>query len=497
MPIPLKALLAEANLRAGSPVPPDLQITSVTEDSRRCGPGVLFVAIEGNAADGNQFLADAAGRGAAAALVGHRDGVPTPLPCIQVDNPRRALALCAHRLAGDPSRKMTVVGITGTNGKTTVAYMMESIFKAAGMEPGVLTTVNMRWKGKIEVANQTTPSPTVIADRMARMQADGVRAVAMEVSSHALDQHRCDGIRFAAGALTNFTQDHLDYHKDMPTYKKAKERFFTEVLAANPEAVAVLNIDDAAGREFRNSSLSRRKIGYSLSHGTTDLSVRSLRCHTRGGMKITASWEGREIEIDTPLTGLFNAINCLTATALSLAVGIDIDAIREGLARMTGAPGRFERVDAGQPFPIIVDYAHTPDSLEQLLLNARGLARRRLIAVFGCGGDRDPLKRPLMGQAAARLAHQIIITNDNPRTEPPESIAKAIADGVKQSIGPDQKWEILLDRRAAIRRAVAMAQKGDVVVLAGKGHEDYQIVGKEKHHFDDREEAKAAVKAIS
>lgn len=494
MSIPLKTLLAEANLRVAPAVPGDLLVGAVSEDSRRCGPGVLFVAIEGTHEDGSVYLADAAARGCPAALVARRDTAAAPLlPCFQVDNPRRALALIAHRLAGDPSQKMTVVGVTGTNGKTTVAYMMEAIFKAAGMEPGVLTTVNMRWKDTIEVASQTTPSPTVIADRMARMERDGVRAVAMEVSSHALDQHRCDGIRFAAGALTNFTQDHLDYHHDMEQYKKAKERFFTEVLPVNPDAVAVLNMDDAAGREFARSTLCKRKIGYSLGHGNAPLSVQSLRCRARGGMTIGIDYHDRRIEIETPLTGLFNAVNCVTATGLALAVGIDPEAIRCGLAAMTGAPGRFERVEAGQPFPIIVDYAHTPDSLEQLLLNARGLARRRLIAVFGCGGDRDPLKRPLMGQVAARLAHQLIITNDNPRTEAPENIAKAIADGVKAGTTSEVKWEVLLDRRAAIRRAIALADKGDVVVIAGKGHEDYQILGKTKTHFDDREEAREAV----
>lgn len=299
MPISLKTLLAEANLRVVPAVPADLTVGAVSEDSRRCGPGVLFVAIEGTHDNGAQYLADAAGRGCPAALTGKRDtSVPTPIPCFQVENPRRALALVAHKLAGDPSKKMTVVGITGTNGKTTVAYMMEAIFRAAGIEPGVLTTVNMRWKTQVEAAGQTTPSPTVIADRMARMERDGVRAVAMEVSSHALDQHRCDGIRFAAGALTNFTQDHLDYHHDMEQYKKAKERFFTEVLPVNPDAVAVLNMDDAAGREFARSTLCKRKIGYSLGHGNAPLSVQSLRCRARGGMTIGIDYHDRRIEID-------------------------------------------------------------------------------------------------------------------------------------------------------------------------------------------------------
>ncbi len=498
MPALLKDLLADLNLMTSGSMPAGLAVGAVTDDSRRCGPGVLFVAIEGNKQDGHQFLADAAARGSKAALVSRVDGLTPPegMSLLAVGNTRRALALIAQRLAGDPSHRMTVVGVTGTNGKTTVAYMMEAIFMAAGLEPGVLSTVNMRWGGKVETADQTTPSPTVIADRLARMERDGVRAVAMEVSSHALDQHRCDGIQFAAGAFTNLTQDHLDYHGDMRAYRRTKERFFTEVLPATPAAAAVLNMDDPAGRDFSRSSLSARKIGYSLSHAGADLSVERLRCRVSGGMSIYAHYKGAPLCIETPLVGLFNAVNCLTAAGLALAVGIEPEAIASGLAGFKGAPGRFELVQAGQKFPIIVDYAHTPDSLLQVLLNARGLARRNLIVVFGCGGDRDPGKRPLMGQSAARLANRIIVTNDNPRSEEPGLIAEAIIEGIKGTSHAGLRWEVLLDRREAIREAIAMARPGDVVVIAGKGHEDYQLVAGEKHHFDDREEARAAVTGV-
>ena len=487
--VALNTLLADLNLILSTPgAPPPIPITSVTDDSRAAGPGTLFVAIEGAKLDGHAFLADVAARGAAAALVSRRDLAPIPgLPCFLVSVPRRALALIAQHLAGDPSHKMLVTGVTGTNGKTTTAYMMESIFRAAGLRPGILTTVTVRWDGHEEVAGQTTPSPTVLADRFARMAADGVQAVAMEVSSHALDQHRVDGIRFRAAALTNFTQDHLDYHVDMPSYRKSKERFFTEILPASPGSAAVLNLDDEAGRAFAKSSLAESMIGYSLSRGAAQLSTLSIRCLVRGGMEIEAVFEGRPLRIRTPLSGLFNAVNCLTAAGLALAAGLSIEAIERGLGSMTGAPGRFDLVRAGQPFPVVVDYAHTPDSLLQLLLNARGLARKRVILVFGCGGDRDPGKRPLMGEAAARLADHIIVTNDNPRTEDPGAITAAIVEGIKSYKGPAAHSEVQLNRRAAIRRALEMARENDCVVIAGKGHEDYQIVGIEKTHFDDRE----------
>lgn len=496
----LGTLLHETNLTAEGLAgeAQGLAITAVTDRAQDCNPETLFVAIAGVKADGHAFLGQAAERGARAALVSRRDvTAPRGMSLVYVPNTRHALAVIAQHLAGNPSRAMQVVGVTGTKGKTTVSYLLESIFEKAGLVSGVLGTVNYRWGGRVavEVAPQTTPSPMDLARYLAQMKAEGVRAVAMEVSSHAIDQCRTDGIQFQAAALTNLTRDHLDYHQTIEQYVQAKERLFTEVLPANPSGVAVLNLDDPCGRRFLTAGKASRALGFSLFRDEAELRVDMIRFLT-AGLKIHAVWQERPLVLTSPMHGFFNVQNCLTATGLALAIGIPVEAIQAGLAATHGAPGRFEPVLAGQSFPIIVDYAHTPDSLLQVLLTARGLAQRRLIVVFGAGGDRDPGKRPLMGQAAARLADEVIITNDNPRTEAPGPIAEAIAEGVRQCAPSSLRWQIDLDRHAAIRRAIAQARPGDAVVIAGKGHENYQILGTEKIHFDDREEARAAVAAL-
>jgi len=488
----LDALLNQCHIPVLLGDTPDWPIRAVTDNSKACNAETLFVAIRGQKADGHDFLAEAAERGARVALVSQSDApAPPGLRLLTVANTRRALALAAQCLAGDPTREMLVLAVTGTNGKTTVTYLLEAIFRAAGLKPGVIGTISYRWDGHDEPAPQTTPSPLELADRLARMKADGVGAVAIEVSSHAIDQCRADGIHFRAAALTNLTQDHLDYHATMDAYGRAKERLFSEMLADCPGAVAVLNLDDAAGRRFVQTNRAARTMGYSLYHPEAELLVQSIFFHA-GGMRLDAAYQGRPLAIESPMHGLFNAVNCLTAAGLALAAELPLEAIQAGCAAMPGAPGRFEFIQAGQSFPVIVDYAHTPDSLTQALLYARGFARRHLIAVIGCGGDRDPGKRPLMGRAAARLADEVIVTNDNPRTEEPTAIAEAIVEGIKQGAGAGLQWHVQLDRREAIRQAIARATADDAVIIAGKGHEDYQILGTTKHHFDDREEARAA-----
>ncbi len=493
---PLDALLRELNIKTLSPVPAGLDIERVVDNSREAGADALFVAIPGVKADGHAFLADAASRGAKMALVTDAKAVaPSGMKLVRIEQPRRAIALLAERLAGDPSRAMTVIGVTGTNGKTTTTYLLESIFRAAGLRAGVLGTITYRWDsdtGQIsEVADNTTPSPVVISNTLAKMRAAGVRGVAMEVSSHALDQQRADGIHFASAGFTNLTQDHLDYHKSMEAYQKSKERLFAELIEEG--GTVVLNADDAAGRHYAGVARAKNILRYSLVQPKAEIFVRKVQLRPPG-MIMDVLAMGKPLRLETPMPGFYNAQNCLLAAGLALSVGIEPAAIQQGIKTMTGAPGRFEFVNAGQPFPVIVDYAHTPDALLQVLLQARGFAHRRLIAVFGCGGDRDPGKRPLMGRAAARLADEIIITNDNPRTEEPAKIAAAIVEGINQAPMADTiKWEIELDRRAAIRKAIARAETKDAIVIAGKGHEDYQIFGREKTHFDDREEARAAV----
>lgn len=495
MPTSLKALLDDLNIECKGQ-PGDWPVAKVTDDSRKADAESLFVAVEGAQFDGHEFLGDAAGRGCRMALVGKSVSAPSGMKLIQVEQPRLALALIAQRLAGDPSHAMKVVGVTGTNGKTTVVYLMEAIFREAGLKPGVMGTINYRWGDRVAVesAPQTTPSPTDIAEMLAQMREDGVEAVAMEVSSHALSQYRVDGVRFEAAALTNITQDHLDYHRTMQEYAAAKERLFTEVLPRYGKGVSVLNFDDPAGRGIAWECRNQPRLNYSLYHEEAELQVADIHFH-RGGMRIDVVYSGEKMFFSTPLHGLFNAMNCLTTISLALAAGIDRAAIERGLAKTGAPPGRFEFVDVGQPFPIIVDYAHTPDSVMQLLLNARGFARRRLIALVGAGGDRDPAKRPLMGQAAGRLAEYVLITNDNPRSEDPQVIAEAVEKGVAEAASPHfTQWEILLDRREAIRKAVMMASENDAIVIAGKGHETYQIIGKDRHHFDDREEARQALR---
>lgn len=493
----LSVLLRETNL-----MPEGLQhedgdapIAAVTDRAQACSAETLFVAIRGTKIDGHDLLGEAAARGARVALVSRRDvRAPAGMRLMYTPNTRHALAVISQHLAGNPTRGMKVVGVTGTKGKTTVSYLLEAIFAKAGLVSGVLGTVNYRWAGKVavDVAPQTTPSPMELASYFAQMKADGVQVVAMEVSSHAIDQGRADGIFFQAAALTNLTRDHLDYHQTIEEYVKAKERLFTEVLPANPKGIAVLNLDDESGRRFKQSTRAAQTLGFSLFRDAADLRVEQIN-FMYSGLKIETRYQGRPLTLCSPMRGLFNVQNCLTAAALALAIGIPEEAVQAGLASTHGAPGRFEPVMAGQAFPVIVDYAHTPDSLLQVLLTARGMARRRLIVVFGAGGDRDPGKRPLMGQAAARLADEVIITNDNPRTEDPKKIAEAVAEGVAQAAGFGLRWKIELDRRAAIRHAIGMATEEDAVVIAGKGHENYQILGTTKIHFDDREEARAAL----
>ncbi|OPZ09706.1 MAG: UDP-N-acetylmuramoyl-L-alanyl-D-glutamate--2,6-diaminopimelate ligase [candidate division BRC1 bacterium ADurb.BinA292] len=498
----LAALLEETRLAPAARVPADLSIEAVTDDSRRCGPGVLFVAIAGGRADGHQFLAQAAAAGAPAALVSSpRAKAPAGLHLIQVENTRQAYARLCQKLAGDPSAGMLAACVTGTNGKTTVTYMLEAILLAAGLKTGVLGTVNYRWGDHVELepAPQTTPSPAELAEYLRRMRAEGVQALVMETSSHALDQHRVDGIQFRAAGFTNLTQDHLDYHRTMDEYRAAKERLFTEVLPAAGGGVAVLNLDDPAGRHYaervRQTAPGVQVFSFSFHRPDADLLVDTVHV-TRHGQYVRARLRGRPFYLQLRLHGLYNVQNALVAAGMALGLGLDHDAIAQGLAATRGAPGRFELVEAGQPFPVIVDYAHTPDSLQQTLLNACAFRTGRLIAVFGAGGDRDPGKRPQMGRVAARLADHIIVTNDNPRTEEPKAIAEMILDGIKEAAFGTTRWQVILDRASAIREAIRLAMPADVIVIAGKGHENYQDAMGRKTHFDDREQAAAAVAAL-
>jgi len=440
----------------------DRPITGISDDSRNVLPGNIFVAISGNATDGHLFLSDAVEH-KAAALVVERSIPPYPgVAIIRVPDARVALARLAHSFFGNPTKDKIICGITGTNGKTTTAYLLRSCLEAAGLPTALLGTIEYDLHGYSIRATNTTPSPLRLARLFSQMGENGVNTAVMEVSSHAIHQKRILGINYSVGIFTNFTQDHLDYHGSLDAYREVKRHFFTEYLFENPRSVGVFNIDDATGRDFAKS-FTGRKITYGLG-SDADVSAEEF------------------------------TLNILAAAAGALAIGIKEASICEGIAGMKSVPGRFERIDEGQPFSVIVDYAHTPDALERSLANARDIASGRIITVFGCGGDRDRSKRPLMGAAVARtILHNpsnfAIITNDNPRSEPPAEIAHQAEDGLLSVLGRSDRYKIILDRKEAIRRAVSRAGEGDVVLIAGKGHEDYQIIGKRVLHFDDREAA--------
>ncbi|MBX7244603.1 MAG: UDP-N-acetylmuramoyl-L-alanyl-D-glutamate--2,6-diaminopimelate ligase [Candidatus Sumerlaeaceae bacterium] len=488
-------LLGDLFARAGLAPPSqgaDLAITGITDNSRKTEPGNIFVAVQGTVADGHAFISDAVERGASVVVV--EKDIPDYRNAVVVHVSRSADALgrLAHAFHGNPSAGMKVFGVTGTNGKTTTAYLLESILREAGYNPGVIGTIEYRYAGRKLKAGNTTPSAMQLAQLFAEMRDAGVNAVAMEASSHAIDQARISGIEFDVCVFTNLTQDHLDYHKTMEDYAAAKRNLFTDYLLRphTPGKSAVpgasFNNDDPWGREFA-AAFSANKLAWGMEPGA-DLLAQDIQFDARG-TRFHIAHAGQQHTIQTNLLCLFNVQNILGACGAALLAGMDWPTIRRGIDKLPIVPGRFEPVHAGQDFLVVVDYAHTPDALERVLLNARTMTSSRIITVFGCGGDRDNTKRPKMGAIAGNLSNHVILTNDNPRTEDPASIAAMALDGIKaSSIAPEQV-EVVLDRRDAIGRAIALASTGDCVVIAGKGHEDYQEIGKERFHFDDREVA--------
>ena len=473
---------------------PDAEVRAVTADSRHVGPGALFVAVRGRRSDGHDFAAAAVAKGAVAVAVERPiDGLAAPQ--LVVPDGARALGHAIAALADHPARRLTLVGITGTNGKTTTTYLVESMLRAAGHNPGVIGTVNYRWNGQSHDAPYTTPTPEVLHDTFTRMVADGVTHVVMEVSSAALEMNRLAGVEYAVGAFSNLTQDHLDLHGTMEAYAAAKQLLFRRHLTAH--GVAVVNVDDPAGEGMgaaANAGVEPRAVLHVSSDETVatdaqrDAAIRVLaQRSTVGGIWARLRTPRGELEVASQaLIGHYNVANIALAVGIGEALGLPHDAIARGVAALPGVPGRVERVANDAGLDILVDYAHTPDALDNVLDALRPLTRRRLICVFGCGGDRDPTKRPKMGAVVAAKADLPVVTSDNPRTEDPRAILDAILPAVPSPFYVD------VDRRTAIRAAVAEATPGDVVVIAGKGHEDYQILGTTKIHFDDREEAAAA-----
>ncbi len=449
---------------------PGVLVRDVAYRSGEAGPGSLFFCVPGERLDGHDFAGDAERLGAVAAVVERW----LPLRCVQVRVPsvRQAMGPVASAFFGHPSRRLTVVGVTGTNGKTTTTYLMESIFAAAGQPAAVIGTTGARIAGRPLSFERTTPEAPDLQRLLSVMVHEGVAGVAMEVSSHGLDQHRVDGTRYRCAVFTNLTQDHLDYHGTLEAYFEAKARLFSPAFTER----AAINADSSHGRALAGR-LSIPALTFAID-AEADLLASGVRITSRG-----LSFRADGLQVTSALRGRFNVSNCLGAVAAARQVEIGDEAIARGIAALRGVPGRMEPVEASQPFAVLVDYAHTPDSLENLLTTARSLAEGRLIVVFGCGGDRDRGKRPLMGEAATRLADFTVLTSDNPRSEDPLGIIAEIESGAKRGGGD---YAVEPDRRRAIRSALALAATGDVVVIAGKGHETGQQFADRTVPFDDR-----------
>lgn len=467
----------------GSPV-----ITGIAYDSRQVQPGNLFVCIEGSRFDGHDYLEESLAKGAVAVVVTKQIPLPPEIVGICVSDSRRALGLLAQRFYDDPSAQLTLTGITGTNGKTTSTYMLKSILEAAGHRVGLLGTIAVMIGDTSLPAQRTTAESSDFLRLLAQMHEQQITHVVAEVSSHAIALDRIVGSRYAYGLLTNVTQDHLDFHGTFEAYLKTKAEFFGQL-----EQGAVINYDDA----YRTSFIEQSRVPV-LTYGLCERAdVWAHHIHsTQKGTHFTANYQGKSLSVEIPQVGDFNVYNALGVLATALQMAIEPSLIAEGLRCVPKVPGRFEAVEAGGDFLVIVDYAHTPAGLENVLLTARNLVagdQGTVICVFGCGGDRDRTKRPQMGQVAAKLADYVVITADNPRSEEPESICEDIAQGFKQASLPPLGYQIIVDRESAIRHAISLARPKDLVLIAGKGHETDQTFKDRTIEFDDRLVAQRAL----
>jgi UDP-N-acetylmuramoyl-L-alanyl-D-glutamate--2,6-diaminopimelate ligase len=471
----------------------------VVYDSRKAAPATVFVAIRGEHANGTAFTPQAVARGAAVVVAEEAPRPDVPAPWVQVPDARLALALLADRCFGHPSGDLSVVGITGTNGKTTTAYLLRAAFEAAGHRCGLMGTVTYSLGGEEREATKTTPEAPDLQAMLREMANRSCRAAVMEVSSHALALRRVDGTRFAAGVFTNLTRDHLDFHRDMEAYAVAKRRLF-ELLPDG--APGIVNADDPRAAMFIEAA--REPVTYAMRR-PADVSPGPLTL-TLGGLQFEVRTPAGAVQIASPLVGRPNVYNILATVATGVALGLPPHAIEAGIAKLAGVPGRFEVASApADDVTVFVDYAHTDDALKNLLETVRGLGTRRVITVFGCGGDRDRTKRPLMGAVAGRLSDVVIVTSDNPRSENPGAIIdeimrgmpspseRTVQAGAERRVTHGPVATAIVDRRAAIERGVELAETGDVVVIAGKGHEKMQVIGDRTHKFDDVEVAREAL----
>ena len=468
-------------------------VSSVTHDSRQAGAGSLFVAVRGLTMDGHRFVPDVMRRGA----VGIISEIDAPDnfqgAWLKVANARSALARAASVIYGTPSHELKLVGITGTNGKTTTTYLCFALAEAAGEKAAMITTVEYKIGDRSEPAVRTTPEASDTNKFLREAIDEGCQMAVMEASSQAIDLHRCDWLRFKVAIFTNLTRDHLDYHHTMENYFDAKKKLFDGSLGEKPHSSAI-NVDDEWGARLADELKAKgQKVITFAQNNPADLTAENIEVSLIKGTSFLLKTPNGERRITSPLVGKPHVYNMLSATAAALELGYDLDSISRGLATCVGAPGRFERVPHAGDFAVVVDYAHSDDALLNTLQTARELTKGRIITVFGCGGDRDKTKRAPMGEVAGRHSDLVIVTSDNPRTENPLQIIEEIEVGLKPT---GCEYLAISDRREAIYRAMARADKDDVVLIAGKGHETYQIIGNDKFHFDDREIAHWALEKL-
>lgn len=485
-----------ASLPAAELIGGDVEVMEITHDSRKVIPGSLFVCLKGLKVDGHNFVPEAIQRGAVA-VVAERQVPTNGKPLVLVPDTREALAWLCHRFFGEPTRWLKLIGVTGTNGKTTTTHLIAHLLNAQNPgSTGVVGTIGVRWRGEWHELTQTTPDAPELVKWLHQLHNNGAQFVVMEVSSHALAQKRCDGCLFDAAVFTNLSRDHLDFHGDFENYFAAKGRLFTdyaEIATRNGKSFqAFVNLDDPYGQRLLNmcpapvmtygfnEKADYCAVDFDLSLSGTLFTI-AVRNSTNGPRRLF-----------TRLLGRFNIYNALAAIAVARHFGVSWETIETALSEFEPPPGRLEIVSVDKPFTVAVDYAHTPDALEKVLLTVRELTKGRVIVLFGCGGDRDPTKRPEMGRIATQLADYTVITSDNPRTEDPLKIIEQILAGVV----PNSAYHVEPERRKAIFHAISVAQPGDFVLIAGKGHEAYQIVGTEKLPFDDREVAREALREL-
>ncbi|MDE3039466.1 MAG: UDP-N-acetylmuramoyl-L-alanyl-D-glutamate--2,6-diaminopimelate ligase [Nitrospirota bacterium] len=470
-------------------------VQAITDDSRAVTVGSLFVAVKGERVDGHGFVEQAIKAGAVA-VIAQAPVASGPLPFVLVVDSRKALGLLGSRFYGDPSARLKMIGVTGTNGKTTTTYLCKALLEGIGRRVGLIGTVGYQIGQEIFPASHTTPGALDLQTLLAKMVESGLTAAVMEVSSHALALDRTSGCEYDVAVFTNLTQDHLDFHHTMDEYFEAKLRLFTGLAGGQKAGKrAIVNVDDPCGAAIL-AACPVPVWSYAI-QSQADLKAEGVRL-SLAGTTFTAATPAGSFTVESRLVGEHNVYNLLGAIGVALHDGATIDQIREATAHITNVPGRFERVFSGQDFTVVVDYAHTEDALVRLLTAAQALKTDRIITVFGCGGDRDRGKRPKMGRAAVEYSDVVVLTSDNPRTEDPMAILREVEVGVRDALERRShvQYRLVPDRREAIAAAIREARRGDMVLIAGKGHEDYQIIGTKKFHFDDREVAREAIQQL-